>query len=433
MFTDFLNNLKIDNSDQITSRYEEITCCLNKKYRNSDSKTNNRLQVGSYGRWTAIKGISDLDMLYIMPNSKWNDYQQLGGQSKLLKEVRDTIQNRYPKTDVKVNRLVICVTFKNFYIEVQPVFELDDGSFKYPDTYDGGHWRITKPRKEISAMKEFDDNKNKNLRNLCKMVRSWKNKHGIVMGGLLIDTLAYNFFKSDTYYDYKGFLYYDYLSRDFFEFLKNQEDQKYYLALGSRQQVKVKKKFQKAAKKAYDLCLDAIKAGDNDIAYDKWKKVYGRAFPCRPKQLSESQAQLSYNFNNTEEFIEDKYSVDIRYSFKLDCKVTQNGYRPFWLRNYSWKLSVNKKLCFVASDIDVPEPYIVNWKVLNIGQEAERRDCVRGQIINDNGNKEQIEHTKFTGDHLVECYIIKNNVVVARESIIVPIEIPDPRFCVFSS
>lgn len=422
MFTDFLDNLKIDNSEQITSRYEEITCCLNKKYRNSDSKTNNRLQVGSYGRWTAIKGISDLDMLYIMPNSKWNDYQQLGGQSKLLKEVRDTIQNRYPKTDVKVNRLVICVTFNNFYIEVQPVFELDDGSFKYPDTYDGGHWRITKPRKEISAMKEFVDNKNNNLRYLCKMVRSWKNKHGIFMGGLLIDTLAYNFLNSDTYYDDKGFLYYDYLSRDFFEFLKNQEDKEYYLALGSRQQVKVKKKFQKAAKKAYDLCLDAIKAGDNDIAYDKWKKVYGRSFPCRPKQLSESQAQLSCNFNNTEEFIEDKYSVDIRYSFKLDCEVTQNGYRPFWLSYYSWKLSVNKKLCFVASDIDVPEPYIVKWKVLNIGQEAERRDCVRGQIINDNGNKKQIEQTSFTGDHLVECYIIKNNVVVAKESIIVPIE-----------
>ncbi|OCG65838.1 SMODS domain-containing nucleotidyltransferase [Gilliamella sp. Fer4-1] len=422
MFKEFLANLKIDNSEQITSRYEEITCCLNKKYRCSDAKTSNRLQIGSYGRWTAIKGISDLDMLYIMPNSKWYDYQNSGGQSKLLKEIKDVIQRRYPTTEVKVDRLVVTVTFNNFYIEVQPVFELDDGNFQYPDTYDGGSWKITKPREEISAMKEFVDNKNNNLRCLCKMVRAWKNNHGIAMGGLLIDTLAYNFLNSNTYYDDKSFSYYNHLSKDFFEFLKDQGDQDYYLALGSRQQVKVKKKFQQAAKKAYEMCLDAIDSGGNDIAYDKWRKIYGSAFPCRPKQLSESRAQLSYNFSNTEEFIEDKYPIDIRYSFKLDCIVTQNGFRPFRLSSHTRRLSVNKRLNFVASDIDVPEPYIIKWKILNIGQEAERRDCIRGQILNDNGNKEKIESTSFTGDHLVECYVIKNNIVVAKENIIVPIE-----------
>ena len=55
MFKEFLSNLKIDNADQISSRYGEITKCLNKEYRDSESKTNNTLQVGSYGRKTAIK------------------------------------------------------------------------------------------------------------------------------------------------------------------------------------------------------------------------------------------------------------------------------------------------------------------------------------------------------------------------------------------
>lgn len=182
MFTEFLDALKIDNADQISLRYGEITSSLNKKFRESDSKTANSLQVGSYGRWSAIKGVSDLDMLYIMPKSRWDDYKD-GKQSQLLTETKDAIKARYPSTDVKVDRLVVTVTYANFHVEVQPVFEQDDGSFEYPDTYDNGSWRPTKPREEISAMKEFVTQKNKNLRRLCKMARAWKNKHGVGMGG----------------------------------------------------------------------------------------------------------------------------------------------------------------------------------------------------------------------------------------------------------
>ena len=67
MFQEFLSNLAIDNADRISLRYGEITVSLNKKFRDTESKTANSLQVGSYGRWSAIKGISDLDMLYITP------------------------------------------------------------------------------------------------------------------------------------------------------------------------------------------------------------------------------------------------------------------------------------------------------------------------------------------------------------------------------
>jgi hypothetical protein len=105
-------------------------------------------------------------------------------------------------------------------------------------------------------MSEFDTQKNKNLRRLCKMARAWKNKHGAGMGGLLIDTLAHNFLKSTEEYDNKSYLYYDYLSRDFFAYLKDLPKQDYFAALGSGQRVKVKKSFQSKAKKAHELCLN---------------------------------------------------------------------------------------------------------------------------------------------------------------------------------
>jgi len=425
MFKDFLSNLAIDNADQISLRYGEVTACLNKNFRDTESKTANSLQVGSYGRWTAIKGVSDLDMLYIMPAGSWDTYKN-NNQSQLLKDCKDTIKSRYPKTVVIADRLVVRVLYNNFHIEVQPVFELEDGSFQYPDTYNGGSWKVTKPREEISAMKEFDMQKNRNLRRFCKMTRAWKNKHGVKMGGLLIDTLAHNFLKSTSEYDDTSFLYYDRMSRDFFKYLAEQPDQEYYAALGSGQRVNVKKKFQKKAKKAYELCLSAIESEGEDSIHSKWKQVFGRPFPSKPTTAHEAAIlKAAQHWDDTEEFIEDMFPVDIRYSLQIDCDVLQNGFQEhalsFILRK-KWRLQAKKKLKFHITYTDVEGQYSIYWKVLNRGEEARKRNEIRGQILADDGHNTKVENTKFRGNHIVECYAVKNGVVVARDLIDVPIQ-----------
>lgn len=423
MFQGFLNNLKVDNADVISLRYNEITASLNKSFRDTDSKIANSFQVGSYGRWTAIKGISDLDMLYILPATLWSDYKE-GKQYQLLSDASDAIKARYPNTEIYVDRLVVRVLYQNFHVEVQPVFEKSDGSFIYPDSYNGGNWRVTKPRDEINAMSDFDANKNKNFRRLCKMTRAWKNKHGVQMGGLLIDTLVYNFLKTTVEYDDKSYFYYDWMCRDFFAYLMNEPDKDHYQALGSGQDVKVKKKFQKKAKKAYELCLKALEDGDSDTACVKWKKVFGRSFPV--EQTSEKANLIeSHYWSNTEEFIEDKYPVDICYNLEIDCDVSQNGYREHPLRyllKNAISLKTNKSLNFKVVDLDVPIPYEIKWKVLNRGDIAKRRNLVRGQILNDAGNMQRVESTTFKGEHVVECYAVKNGVVVAKDRIDVPID-----------
>lgn len=63
----------------------------------------------------------------------------------------------------------------------------------------------------------------------------------------------------------------------------------------------------------------------------------------------------------------------------------------------------------------------MKWKVTNRGEEAIRKDCIRGQIVADNGNEIRVESTNFRGEHFVECYIIKDGIVVAKDSIDVPI------------
>lgn len=424
-FKQFLGNLAVDNAQTISDRYGEITCALNKKFRDTESKTANTLQVGSYGRHTAIKGISDLDMLYIMPNGEWDNYKD-GGQSKLLSDTAAAIRARYPKTTVRVDRLVVQAVYSNFTVEAQPVFEQSDGSFKYPDTYNGGSWKITRPREEIQAMSEFMADKNNNLRRLCKMIRAWKNKHGVGIGGLLIDTLAHNFLKSTGEYDDKSYLYYDYMSRDFFSYLKDLPEMDYLLALGSGQRVKVKKNFQRKAKKAHDLCLKAIEADGKDNQNDKWRAVYGRLFPVADKvEKAALTDRAGHAVSMTEKFPEDVFAaIDIRNNIRIDCQVEQNGFRPASLREMlsnRTSLMPRKKLTFSVVETDIPGSYGLFWKVLNRGQEAISRDCIRGQIVADEGLKRKVERTNFRGDHVVECYALVDGVVVATDRIHVPI------------
>jgi hypothetical protein len=425
-FQEFLANIKIsdDKTGDISNRYGRITKALNLEFRETDSKTANNLQVGSYGRYTGINGISDLDMLYIMPASKWSDYNKAGGHTKLLQDTKAAISNTYSSSDIKVDRCVVTVKFTNSHIDVQPVFEVEDQDYKYPDSYGDGAWKVTKPRKEMDAMVEFESNKNRNLRRLCKMARSWKNKQGVYMGGLLIDTLAYNFLKSTSYFDGKSFASYDEMCRDFFKYLYDQpKDQKEYGALGSKQRVKVRKSFKRKSKKAYDLAVEAIDATTDKKQHNKWRDIFGNDFPKYASEENEAKA-INESYRNTEEFIESNYPVDIRYDLKIDCDVKQSGFREGFLREYLFKkikLMPNKSLRFYIERLDVPPPYEVKWKVTNRGEQAIKRNCLRGQIIDDQGSQERKESTNFKGSHLVECYIIKNNVVVARDIIDVPI------------
>ena len=421
IFDGLLSNLQIDNSESISSRRDEITRVLNLDFRDSESTTSNRLMVGSYGRRTAIKGISDLDLLYLLPSGLRSTYESDGGPAKVLSRTRQTIQNRYPSTSVKVDRLVVVVEFTNFVFEVQPVFENSDASFSYPDTYVDS-WKVTKPRAEISATADMETISGGSLRVLCKLTRAWRNKHGAVMGGLLVDTLACNYlddYKNHHNVDSES---YDLLFRDFLLFLSEQIDHDFYLALGSRQHVKVKKKFQKKAKKGYDLCEEAIDAAGQSNAYKKWRKVFGNSVPIVAGDAKETG--VTKTWTDSEEFVEDVYPVDIRHTVEIDCIVTQDGFRPQSLRSLlksSLRLQAQKNLSFAVLSTSVVEPFDVRWKVLNQGPEAERRDKIRGQIVKSTSKRERREVTNFRGDHYVECYIIKNGVVVARDDINVPI------------
>lgn len=412
-FNEFLLNLQVDNIDEIITSLDNIAKKLNQKYYNNSS-TDNYLIVGSMGRKTSIKGESDIDVIYELPNEVYDRFENYdsNGQSQLLNEIRDELKEQYPLTDIKGDGQVVVISFKKYQIELVPGFKQLDNSYKFPDTHDGGSWKTTKPIQEINETNNMI-NTTATYRDLCQMIREWKANNGVSICGLLIDTLVKKFLDENiTYKWFSKSKYYDLITNVFKYLSEQNEEQKQWNALGSNQIIINKNfNFVKKSKETYGELLNT------DDKSSKLREIFGNRFPISEKAANE------YGFSNTEQFIEELYPIYITYNLKIDCEITQSGFRPAmlseFLRNH-YMIKHNRKLKFIITNCNVLKPYDIYWKVRNVGSEAIRRNCIRGQIVK--GTEKLNETANFFGPHYVECFIVKNSVCVARDRINVNID-----------
>lgn len=284
-FSTFCSNIQIRDGGTISARYKAITKRLNLDFWGSDSETARSLYVGSYGRNTAGERFSDLDMVFELPSDLYARYDGYAGngQSALLQAVRSSLQKTYSSSSIGADGQVISIRFTdNVNFEIVPVFLNKLDSYTFPDSNGGGSWRTTNPRPEIKAIRERNGDCNGNLVPLCRMMRSWKYQWDVPIGGLLIDTLAYQFIENYAYRD-KSYVYYDWLCRDFFKWMAEQDaEQTHWRAPGSGQYVYGKGLFQYKAKRCYNISMEAIKYESDKMnwsAQQKWREIFGTAFP----------------------------------------------------------------------------------------------------------------------------------------------------------
>lgn len=286
-FGNFCSNIQVQDGGTISTRYKNITKRLNTDFWNTSSDTSHSLYVGSYGRNTAINGFSDLDMIFELPSSLYHQYDAYSsnGQSALLQAVRSSMQKTYSTSSVGGDGQVVVVSFQDgITFEVVPVFTNQADSYTYPNSNNGGSWKITNPKPEIQAIRDRNLNCNGNLVPLCRMMRAWKRKWDVPIGGLLIDTLAYQFIENYEYRD-KSFLYYGFMCRDFFLWMASQNtEQEFWRAPGSGQYVYRKGLFQYKAKRCYNISLEAIAhetatPKQEWSAKQKWRDIFGTNFP----------------------------------------------------------------------------------------------------------------------------------------------------------
>lgn len=433
VFSNFFKEIQMDSPDAYSDGLGGIARKLNGHYYNSSSSTEHLVLVGSVGRGTAVDKTSDVDALFILPKEVFNRFEKYtsNGQSALLQEVKNVLLERYPKTKMRGDGQAVVIDFtdRGYTIDLVPAFARSDGAFDYPDTHNEGSWKKTDPIPEQSRCYKANIESDGNFIRLCNSIRVWKETTGVVFGGLLIDTLVDNYLKRSQLKCASVDEFYAVLT-DIFGYLMNENpNQEYWLALGSNQRVSDKGNgaFIRKAKKAY---RQLVEAGTDIEKEEVLVNLLGKRFENALNSGSQSSKQsawaLKYGTTVREQYIEELFPVKITSSLEIDCIVTQDGFRPASLLEMIHErkfLRKDKKLRFYIKATSAREPFLVYWKVRNCGELAYSRDCVRGDIVLDEGKHEKREHTDFNGPHFVECYIVKNNVCIARDKIDVPIRI----------
>ncbi|MFC1906811.1 cyclic GMP-AMP synthase DncV-like nucleotidyltransferase [Chloroflexota bacterium] len=96
--------------------------------------------------------------------------------------------------------------------------------------------------------------------------------------------------------------------------------------------------------------------------------------------------------------------------------ASKQGFRPWQIQSDSKALPKHCSLRFEAKT-DIQWPYKVYWQVVNTGNEAKAANGLRGEfhegVVKENGRVRK-ESTLYTGMHWIECFIIKDDVCVAR-------------------
>lgn len=414
-FVTFNSNIRLTENQEsdAKTKYDGVCRTLHNSYYSSVYNAKTKFLFGSYKKKTNIRPIvkeQDVDVLFYMPDSEFEKYDNYkgNGQSALLATIRAVLKDTYTTTDrIKAWGKVVLVEFSEnkHNIELLPAWKNSDGTFKIPNTENGGSWETFNPRDDIEVFQTSNTNTDRQTATLSRMIKSWKrNTTSVTLKPFKIEQYVIDFL--DKNYDIN--IKMSKVSQMFFEYLLEHID------IYNKSHVET----------ALNRSNKAIKYED-DEKYDKacseWKKIFGDLFPKWNRSVK--LKSIDENYSKHEAYIEDMFEQDLdnTYKFKIGCDIMQDGFRKMSLFSLLEKfiLKPDKKLEFYIKSNNIPKPYKVYWKVRNYGYEA--RNDLRGQIKLDNGFEVKKENTRYRGEHFVECYIIKNNICVARDSIFIPI------------
>ncbi len=374
---------------------------------------------GSYAKHTSIRpklndGKRDVDIAVV------TKYTDKDNPNLVIDELTTVMREKDAYKNARVQSHSVGIELSGIDVDVVPLIKDGDGHF-YVGTYNGG-WNLTDPKGHIAWSSKVNNINNGKYKPIIKIIKWWRRMHcpegtkypkGITLEKIIADCIC----ASD-----------ECIEECLVATMKNIVDTyQNGIDLGmlpsvldpciSDNNLLAKYTISDFSSFINKLSSHILLLEKDGQTNESWRTILGENFPAASTNKNISRL----NYRDTEDFIEDLFPVNLSYRVELDCEVSQNGFRTFWLRgNNDLLLRHNKKLDFSITDCNVPKPYSIYWKVRNVGEVAESRDCIRGQIIRTD-QTHQKEHTDFCGPHYVECYIIKNDICVARAKIDVPI------------
>lgn len=266
--------------DDAETKYTGVGKKLHSHYYGGTYDDSKKFLFGSHKTHTNILPICDghdVDLIFKIPREIFDKYDayESSGQAALLQDVRNALKEKYTTTDkIKAWTKVVLVEFSEGHhnVEVLPALELEDGTFKIPNSCDGGDWEIFDPRAELKKFEDSNKASDGLTRDLAKMIKSWIRKTSSLdytSYKMLNDVIE---FVNTNYSDGIGNDTYADVVCAFFDYLETScDDDDPRLS---------------AIKTAHSRAIKAMEYADDNKpkeASEKWRQIFGDKFPLVEK------------------------------------------------------------------------------------------------------------------------------------------------------
>jgi len=287
-FEQFLGEVELKDPERLDAegKAERIAKSLFAKYYPNQVFTAwSYVKVGSYGKGTATRPPSDLDMLFVLPWDVYTRIEALTGnkQSQLLQEVRRSLLVAFPNTEISADGQAVVAPFQSYSADIVPAFRFTSGElagqYLIADTTDGGRWRFSNPVAEYNWLRQVDAASAGKATHLIKMLKAWKRECNVEIKSICLEILA-NVFVTQWEYRHQTIFYYDWMIRDFFAFMLNYVNG-WAQPAGITEQILLGDCWASKCRSAYGRALKACdyeRADDGFAASSEWQKIFGSQF-----------------------------------------------------------------------------------------------------------------------------------------------------------
>jgi len=230
-FKTFNSNIRLTEKQEsdAKTKYDGVCKTLHNYYYQLVYNGSTKFLFGSYKKKTNIRPIvreQDVDVLFYMPKDEFKKYDEYkgNGQSALLAKIREVLKDTYTTTDkIKAWGKVVLIEFteNKHNIELLPAWENYDGTFKIPNTENGGSWETFDPREDINSFKVSNKSTNGLTATLSRMMKSWKrNTSSLTIKSFKIEQYVIDFLDKN----YNEDIEMQKVSQMFFQYLLNPID-----------------------------------------------------------------------------------------------------------------------------------------------------------------------------------------------------------------
>jgi len=288
-FQKFLSELELSAANRIDgeAKAERVAKSLFADYYPGPFDRSCYSIVGSYAKGTAAKPRSDIDMIFVLPDHEFYRFNNLSGnkQSQFLQEIKYSLLETFPQTDIRGDGPVVKVPFATYEFEVCPVFRLTDGTFLNAHTKDGGHWGNTHPVAEINWLKSVDARSFDKATELVKMLKAWKRECNVEVRSICLETLAIIFVDQWPHREQPTLYWHDWMVRDFFAWAYQYSMDGRVKPAGINEWIPAGE-WQGKCLSAYGRAVKACNhehADEGTLAIDEWQKIFGYQFRPEPR------------------------------------------------------------------------------------------------------------------------------------------------------